>query len=190
MYHGLFLNHNLIALVFAGIVWLIRLLTRGIKQISKPTGGTQTTNPAQAPPRSQAPPRPQAPPPSRTTAFSQAPPPSGTPAPRPALTQTLPQRTARLAEPIRQAARQPSAGGPAVADETNRGDFERQERELMASEPSALNALSAAPAFVSAIPPNGLFSGTDDLVRAIILQEVLGPPLSRRGSNPSPPATQ
>lgn len=95
------------------------------------------------------------------------------------------QQAARL-EQDRLMPRQPSAGGPAVPFETDRQDFERQEQDLFASEPSALGALlSSPPPPQPAAAPNILFNGTDDLIRAIILQEALKPPLSRRHSAPS-----
>ena len=57
---------------------------------------------------------------------------------------------------------------------------------MFASEPSALGVSLSSPAAPRpAATPNRLFGGTDDLIRAIILQEVLGPPLSRRKSPPS-----
>ena len=89
-------------------------------------------------------------------------------------------------EQARSMPRQPQAGGPAVPYETNRQDFERQEQDMFASEPTALGvSLSSSTPSRPAAAPYKLFNGTDDLIRAIILQEVLGPPLSRRKSPPS-----
>ncbi len=96
--------------------------------------------------------------------------------PQAPMTQTLPERA-----PLRSMPRQPQAGGPAVPRETTDADFRRQEQELVAGEPAALGVAlhSAAAPAPSKI---GLFQDTDDLVRAIILREALGPPLSRRSS--------
>ena len=172
------------------LVWLVSSLIKGFKWLAR------QTNPA---------PLPQAPPPSQAVfqtpaqfsssaqypgqpqAAFQAPPPS-----RPSPMQALQQQAARLeqarqAEQARLMPRQPSAGGPAVPFETDRQDFVRQEQDLFASEPSALGVSLSSPAAPRpAAAPDKLFGGTDDLVRAIILQEVLGPPLSRRKSPPAP----
>lgn len=80
------------------------------------------------------------------------------------------------------APRRPEAGGPAVPREATRADFDRSERELLAIEPSALDAPLRSTPPNPADAPIRLFQNTDDLVRALILQEVLGPPLSRRSS--------
>jgi hypothetical protein len=82
--------------------------------------------------------------------------------------------------PARPMPRQPQAGGPAVPWETTERDFRRQEQELFGEEPPPLASplQSAAVTPPPSAPP--LFSSTEDWVRAIILQEVLGPPLSRR----------
>lgn len=177
LYHGVPINSELIVLIFGGLVWIIRGVAKAFKQTGKPGPAAP---PLQAPPPSPGVPRGQIPPlfqPPATLqpARLQAPPPSY---------QILPARAPRLDQP-RPRERQPQAGGPAVPDETSRQDFERQERELFGAEPAALGApLTSASARPSA-PVNSLFGGTDDLVRAIILQEVLGPPLSRR--TPQPP---
>ena len=176
-------------IVFAiGVLfWIVSSLIKGFKWLVRQTNPTP---PPQAPPPSQpgfqtpgqfstsapSPVRPQTP-------FS-APPPS-----RPSPVQAFQQQAARL-EQARLMPRQPPAGGPAVSFETDRQDFERQETDLFASEPSSLGVSLSSPAPRPAAAPNRLFNGTDDLVRAIILQEVLGPPLSRRNHSPSstPPA--
>ncbi len=181
LYHGIPINSELIVLILGGIVWIIRGITKAFKQTGKPG---LPPPPLQAPPPSQAVPRGQIPPlfqPPATLqpARLQAPPPS----------QPLPARAPRLDTP-RPRERQPQAGGPAVPEETTRQDFERQEREMFGAEPAALGAsLTSAPVRPSA-PVNSLFGGTDDLVRAIILQEVLGPPLSRRKPQPPEAPTQ
>ena len=93
--------------------------------------------------------------------------------------QTLPKRSPSQA-PARPMPRQPQAGGPAVPWETTERDFRLQEEELIAEEPTplgtSLRAATAAP--TPSAPP--LFSSTEDWIRAIILQEALEPPLSRR----------
>lgn len=114
----------------------------------------------------------------------QSPPPSQAPPP----SQKLPTRAPSLV-PARPMPRQPEAGGPAVPREATDRDFRRQEEELAAWETSAFGAPleSAAP---NAIPMKKLFGSSDDLIRAVILREALGPPLSRRRSpgGPPPPA--
>lgn len=101
----------------------------------------------------------------------------------PPLSVQGPAQAGRPAPAVRYRLRQPEAGGPAVPAETNRQDFVRQEQELFASEPAGLGVSLMAPS-PPAAAPNALFGGTDDLVRAIILQEILGPPLSRRKPSP------
>ena len=170
------------------LVWLVSSLIKGFKWLAN---RTNPAPPPQAPPPSgfQTPAQfsTSAPSPVRPQTPFQAPPPS-----RPSPVQALQQQAARLeqarqTEQARLMPRQPSAGGPAVPFETDRQDFERQEQDLFASEPSALGVSLSSPAAARpAAAPNKLFGGTDDLVRAIILQEVLGPPLSRRKSPPAP----
>ncbi len=88
------------------------------------------------------------------------------------------QAAARLA-PVPQF-RRPEAGGPAVGREATYEDFDQAEQELILSEPTALNSLQNSTPTQQEAAPLRLFENTDDLVRAMILQEVLGPPLSRR----------
>jgi len=169
------------------LIWVISSLIKGFKWLLRQTGVPPAPPVLTAPPPSQATPRgqlsPMFQPPAtlQNPARLQAPPPS----------QTLPARAPRLEAP-RPRERQPQAGGPAVPEEATRQDFERQEREMFGAEPAALGTpLTSAPVRPS-VPTNSLFGGTDDLVRAIILQEVLGPPLSRRKPQPStaPPQTE
>jgi hypothetical protein len=148
------------------LIWIIASLIKGFKWLLRQTGATPAPPALTAPPPSQAAPTPQNP------ARMQAPPPS----------QALPTRTPPLQARSRE--RQPSAGGPAVPDEATRQGFDRQERELFGSEPTALDTPLLSTPSRSTTAPNSLFGGTDDLVRAIILQEVLGPPLSRRSAPP------
>ena len=164
------------------LIWVVSSLIKGFKWLLRQTGATPAPpaltapSPSQTVPRGQIPPMFQPPATLQNPARLQAPPPS----------QTLPARAPRLDTP-RPRERQPQAGGPAVPEEATRQDMERQERELFSAEPSGLRTpLTSSPTRPSA-PVNSLFGGTDDLVRAIILQEVLGPPLSRRKSQQSTP---
>ena len=148
------------------LIWVVSSLIKGFKWVLRQTGAVQPPPPPVAPPRSQTPPL-------GTGQFSPQPPPRPQP-PSPTRTRQAPPRSV-----------QPSAGEPAVPEETTRRDFERQEQELFFAEPAALDTpLSSASSQPSA-QTNGLFSGTDDLVLAIIRQEVLGTPLSRRTSPPA-----
>jgi len=77
----------------------------------------------------------------------------------------------------------PDSSRPVVSREATRADFSKAEQELQTFEPSplysALDSLSITP-----IPKQfPIFQNTDDLVRAIILQEILNPPRSRRMSS-------
>lgn len=178
-------------------IFVIGLIVRGFRWLLRQTNSPQKPleKPLAPPPLSQMPQNPfQAAPPFQP---SQAPFPGQDPlqSVRPtALTQAQAFQQQQALQQRQQAGRreqiqprQPSAGGPAVPIETSRQDFVRQEQELFASEPAALG-VSLTSSASAAAAPNALFGETDDLVRAIILQEVLGPPLSRRKSPPPPPA--
>ncbi len=165
------LSYEAVVFALIAIGWVIRGIFRFFKwagrQIAGATGAAGA-NPvrqalADAQRQAQAPPPPQAPPP----------------------TQKLPTRAPSLV-PARPMPRQPQAGGPAVSREATDRDFRRQEEELAAWEPSALGVSLQSPA-PTAVPLKSLFGGSDDLVRAIILREALGPPLSRRRSPGAPP---
>ena len=81
---------------------------------------------------------------------------------------------------LRPLPRRPDAGGPAVPVEATSRDFDRSEQELFAAEPSPLDTpLRSVPSAADAAGFR-LFDSKDDIVRAIILKEVLGPPLSKR----------
>ena len=156
------------------LIWVVTSLIKGFRWFLRQTGTLPTQPPALVPPPSQTSP-------SQTS-------PSQTSPSQTSPSQTLPARAVPLAAP-RTPARQPQAGSSAVPNPVTSRNFERQEQELFASEAAALNTsqLNAPPASSrSAVPANGLFADTDDLIRAIILQEVLGPPLSRRSSAPTP----
>ena len=172
-----------IGIAIVVLIWVISSLIKGFKWLLRQTSAAPTLPALTAPPsssqtvpRGQVPPLSQLPAALQNPARLQAPPPS----------QTLPARASRL-EPQRPRERQPQAGGPAVPDEATRQDFERQERELFSAEPAAISAPLTSTSVRSSASVNSLFGGTDDLVRAVILQEVLGPPLSRRKSQPSTP---
>ena len=117
---------------------------------------------------------------------AQAPPSSQVPPP----SQKLPTRAPALA-PARPMPRQPQAGGPAVPREATERDFRRQGDELAAWETAAVGVAlqSPVPPVATAVPLKALFGSSDDLVRAIILREALGPPLSRRRAPAAPPPT-
>lgn len=106
------------------------------------------------------------------------------PLPIPPPSQKLPTRAPALAPP-RPMPRQPEAGSPIVQREATERDFQRQEEEMQAWETGALGVPLQSSA-LAAVPVKRLFGDNDDLVRAIILREALGPPLSRRRS-PGPP---
>ncbi len=72
---------------------------------------------------------------------------------------------------------------PVVGREATTADFESQEQALQSSEPARLRATRPA-ASTAALPKLALSLKGDDLLRAVILQEVLGPPLSRRSRRP------
>ena len=157
------------------VIWVISSLIKGFKWLLRRTGATPAPPPLQAPPPSSRASGASAPPasPLQAPARMQAPPPS----------QTLPARTPSIQPRPRE--RQPQAGGPAVPEEATRRDFERQEQSLFSSEPDGLNSPLVSAPLRPAVQTNSLFGGTDDLVRAVILQEVLGPPLSRRAVTPA-----
>lgn len=104
---------------------------------------------------------------------------------------SLVQQAAAEAERQAAASRPPGPMAPpppvSVRYKTSAATFVSQDDALRAEEISGLGVPltfpAAAPRAAQAAP---LFGGTDDLVRAIILQEVLGPPLSRRPAAPSP----
>ena len=82
--------------------------------------------------------------------------------------------------------RRPDAGGPAVSAPASDDQFRRQIQQGIAEEPQPF---SMAQGNVPTAPSNQtfdlLFNNPNTVVRAIILQEVLGPPLSRRHLNRS-----
>jgi len=151
-------NYEVIVFLLVALFWILRGIFRFFKWTAgRLKGGAAGVNAVrQAPPPSQAAPA------ARTPPSRPAPPPAARPMPR-----------------------QPQAGGPAVAREATERDFERQEEELVASEPRGLGTPLRSSA-KSAAPSKRLFDSSDDLVRAIILREALGPPLSRRRP-PAPP---
>ncbi len=77
--------------------------------------------------------------------------------------------------------RRPDKTGLLAASDATSASFAAREAQFLAGEPSPLGSLEETPP-PGSMPPaaSGLFSSTDDLVRAFILHEVLDPPLSRR----------
>lgn len=73
-----------------------------------------------------------------------------------------------------------------VRYKTSAAEFVSQEQALRAEEASGLGVPLTAPSAPRASQAAPLFGTVDDLVRAVILQEVLGPPLSRRPAAPPP----
>lgn len=169
------MNYEVIVFALVLLFWIVRGIFRFFKWAGRQlTGGAAGTNPVQqaladAQRQSQVP------------AAGQGPPPAQ--APRPA--QTLPTRAPSLVS-ARPMPRQPQVGGPIVSREATDADFQRQEQELAVWETASSGSLPRSPA-PNAVPIKALFGGSDDLVRAIILREALGPPLSRR--RPAPPHT-
>lgn len=171
-----------IGLAIVVVIWVISSLIKGFKSLLRQTNPTSplAPPPSQAPLPSQTPSQAQNPfqgQPGQAAPQALRPGQSGPGLMTPAQAR---QQQAAFKQQARTQPRQPAAGGPAVLTETNRQDFVRQEQELFASEPTSLGVSLSSPAARSGSSPNMLFSGTDDLVRAIILSEVLGPPLSRR----------
>ena len=170
MYHGIPTNYDFYVIVFGILAWIARSIAKAARQVRQ--RGIK-------PPQAAVPP---------VQSLSAAPPQIQSPqvqSPQSLSSQVLPARAPRLDAPR---LRQPAAGGPAVPKDATRTDMEQQEQALFFSEPAALNSpLTSMPP--SAAPARRLLSGPDDLIRAIILQEVLGPPLSRRSARqPQPPA--
>ena len=161
-------DYHVIVLVFVALAWIIRGIVRFFKWTARqiPSGPMPTNTVPQAVPGGQQP--------LPASPLSQGPPPA----------QTLSARASSLIAP-RPMPRQPQAGGPAVGREPTERDFRQQEDELAAYEPTALGVAlqSSTP---TPVPMKKLFGSSDDLVRAIILREALGPPLSRRHSSHAP----
>lgn len=139
------------------LIWLISALVKGLKWLGRNLGGTSA----------------------RPGLVEQA------------AADAQRQAAARPPGPVAPAAlspvRPPAFPVPApVRYKTSAAVFVSQEEALRAEEVSGLGVplvSTPAPRAPQAAP---LFGGTDDLVRAIILQEVLGPPLSRRAAAPPP----
>ena len=157
MYHGVPLNYDLLVFAFGAIVWVVRSLFKAVRQMNRRIARPPTATP-----------------PLQTQPMAQ-----GLPPAQPLLTRETP-----LA---RERPRQPSAGGPTVPRPATSRSFQRQEQEAAASESAAFQTPPDSSLPPAAPPvPNTLFRNTDDLVRALIFQEVLGPPLSKRAPSPAP----
>lgn len=153
-------SFEVIAIGFAILVWIISSIVKGLRWLGTQLGGTS------APPLPPGPVQGAMPPASQT----------------PLTSQTLPQRVPPL---LRQPVR--TEAGPApVRYKTSAATFVSQEEALLAEGVSGLGVPLVSPTAPRAAQAAPLFGGTDDLVRAIILQEVLGPPLSRRAAAPPP----
>ena len=154
MIHDLvFIIVVLIAIV-RGLYQFFRWATRGLSRLSgSGPGFTPQAMPPQQRPPLQPQPRPML----------------GQPAPMP------PRADLRAAPP-----RRPDAGGPAVLGDATTAQFRAQEAQIQRSEAEAYAPPQATDAASPTAPDKKLFTTTDDLVRAFIFQEVLGPPLCRR----------
>lgn len=175
------MDYHLIVFIVVVLFWIVRGIYRGFQWLAKQiVGGAAGPSPAElARQRMLAE--------AQRTATGQASQASGqaTQTGNRATGSYRPAQTARPASP----ARQPQAGGPAVPYEATTEEFQTQTRQLVADEPAPLQTPLASTPPVSDQPRIlTLFAGPDDLLRAIILQEALGPPLSRR--HPSPIAVE
>ena len=79
--------------------------------------------------------------------------------------------------------RRPDAGGSAVPVEATTASFDVRERDLLTPVVPARSVLPVVNVPQTETVPT-LFAGTDDFVRAFVLQEALGPPLCRRTPGP------
>lgn len=152
----LFFLIGVIIAIVRGLIAFFRWASRGLTKLSGPA---PTFTPQAMTPQPQRPPQqPQRP---ALGGFSPA---------------SLPPRTDFRTVP----ARRPDAGGLAVTKDATTTQFRAQEEQIQRTESEAYLMPSASDALSPTLPPNRLFANTDNLVRAIILQEVLGPPLSKR----------
>ena len=156
------MSFEVLAIIFAIVVWIISGIIKGLKWLGKQLGGTNArptlVQEALADARRQA----------AQTARPQAEvEPAG---PRPARTPSI-SRTSL----------------PAVRYKTSAADFVSQEQALLAEEATGLGVPLGSAPLPRTAQPAPLFGNADDLVRAVILQEVLGPPLSKRQKSAAPP---
>ncbi len=154
------MSFEAIAILFAILVWVISGIVKGLKWLAAQLGGTaaRPTLVQQAVADAQ-----------RQAAGSRPPGPAAPAGPRPALTSP------------------PLVPAP-VRYKTSAAEFVSQEQALLAEEGSGLGVPLTAPALPRPPKTAPLFGNVDDLVRAVILQEVLGQPLSRRSPAPISPA--
>ncbi len=175
------MDYHLIVFIIVALIWIVRGIYRGFQWLAKQlVGGATGPSPAElARQRMLAE--------AQRTATGQAPPATEQAAQTGRATGSY-----RPSQPFTQTGppRQPQAGGPAVPVEATTREFQTQTRQMFAEEPAPIQTPLASTAAVSldAGTPT-LFNGPDDLMRAIILQEVLGPPLCRRRHAPAPPET-
>lgn len=96
--------------------------------------------------------------------------------------QAMPPRQPQIpaAPQFQPAARRTDAGLPAVSREATTASFRMEEEQLVRFEADNAFALPQTDASSASRSANPLFATTNDFLRAFILQEALGPPLSRR----------
>ena len=154
-----------IALAFAILVWIVSSLIKFFRWAGKKINNVNTApSPIQ-----------QAMADAQRQAEAQRPPVRPLPPP-PARPQAMPP----WEMPPWEMPRQPQAGPAAVPTEATTQDFQRQERDLLTEEPDPLGTPLRSDAPAQAPKPFRLFETDDDFLRAVILQQALGPPLCRR----------
>lgn len=102
----------------------------------------------------------------------------------PATPAPMPPRAAAPPAPAPMPPRRPEVTGPPPTRVPSPATLPEQEARRRASESAPLNSIAEPPPLPTPPAVGPLFSSTDDLVRAFILSEVLGPPLSRRRTPP------
>lgn len=157
------MSFEVIAIAFAILVWFISNVVKGLKWLAKQLGGTN------APP----------------SLVQQA----AAEAQRQAAAGRPPGLVAPAGyQPMRPPAPLPPPLPAPVRYKTSAAAFVSQEEALLAEEAAGLGIPLVSPATPRAPQAGPLFGKTDDLVRAIILQVALGPPLSQRSLS-APPAS-
>ncbi len=150
------MSFEVIAIAFAILIWLISNVIKGLRWLGTQMGGTNALPLPPGPLQEAGPPTPQ-------------------------VSQTLPQSVPLLRQPPL-----PLPMPAPVQYKTSAATFVSQEEALLAEEVSRLGVPLLAPPVPRVPQAAPLFSNVDDLVRAVILQEVLGPPLSRHTAAPPP----
>lgn len=154
------MSFEAIAIIFAILVWVISGIVKGLKWLNARLRGTKA----------------------RPSLVEQA----VADAQRQAVRLQAPGEPARAISPA-QTISPARTSAPATRYKTSAAEFISQEQVLQAEEAAGLGVplVSAQPLRPAKAAP--LFGNTDDLVRAVILQEVLGPPLSKRQNSPTHP---